>query len=116
MERKEDQDDCDGLNEQCPPQIRYVNTWSLVDGSVWEDYGTCRRCSLDGGSMPWGLALRVRSLASLPVCFLSFLGVDGNMIFQLPVPVACCHTVCATMDCLSGTLGAIGHFFRKLLF
>lgn len=65
---------------------------------------------------PWGKTLRVRSLASLPVCFLSFLGVDGNMISQLPVPVACCRAVSATMDCLSGTLGAIDHFFHKLLF
>lgn len=40
---------CYSLNVKCPPQTHTLNTWSPVDGTIWEGSRNFRRHGLDGG-------------------------------------------------------------------
>jgi hypothetical protein len=40
-----------------PPGLKYLNSWSPADDTVWGRYETVRRCSLSGGSMSLGVGL-----------------------------------------------------------
>lgn len=41
---------CSDLKRKCPIKLRNLNTWSLVDGIIWQCYETLRRWHLAGGS------------------------------------------------------------------
>lgn len=59
-----------------------LDSWAPGGGAVWGGYGTCRGCSLTGGSM----SLEFYSLTLLPVRDLCFLDVNETVINQLPTP------------------------------
>lgn len=73
-----------------PHRFVYLNTWSPAGGTtIWGDYETFRRWSLAGGSVTLQADVPdLYSLDLLPVHFLCFLCMGGNMISQLPVPIA----------------------------
>lgn len=72
---------CGGLNEKYPPEVTYLNTWSL--GDIWE---VCRTSSLARGSVSLGPGSESLYRSLLVLCFLSVVG-DG--ISQFPAPAAC---------------------------
>lgn len=75
-------------------RIGYLNTWSLVGGLFGKVMLSFMRLRLAGGSTVLGVGFE--GLWSCPTSHpFSFLGVDKNVISQLPVPVA---TMCLPHD------------------
>lgn len=70
--------------------------WTLAptpqgDRDVWEVCRTFQRQNMLGEELHWGLALKINSLASLPVFFLGFLCIDDIWAWAATFFSSCHH-------------------------
>lgn len=84
--------ECNDLKGPC------LNTRFLVGGTVWESYGTCRKCSLAGGSMPLGVSFEILQPGSTS-CSRS-----ASCVWMKCDQLACCSDHHAFPDCCQPSL------------
>lgn len=93
-----------------PKRLRYLNTWSLFTGAIWETYGTV---------MKWALLEEVCQCMDLNICGLihfQFTFSVFSVVSQLPAFATCHHDSSppATMTLLHLLPWLLPHYWKLL--
>lgn len=93
-----------------PYRFKYLNTWSLVCGTLWGHCRTFRDGALLEEEHHWRQALGGRSPTSIPFSFLGCLLMVPDVNYQLPDLAICCQVFPAMRDSPSRTISASNLF------